>query len=146
MVASQRSSWGGRHHDQDRFLSLDVYLPVEQLQDSVCDIFGRLAMGYCIEGEDFYDAFLSYASDDDDAHNGWVQDFESYLREMVEAELRRTPDVDKEDARHFRVCRDETGFPQHGDLDGVIDEKVRYSAFLFVLLGKAYLKSKYCLQ
>jgi hypothetical protein len=103
-------------------------------------------MGYCIEGEGFYDAFLSYARDDDDAHNGWVQGFESYLRQMVEAELRRTPDVDKEDARHFRVCRDETGFPQHGDLDGVIDEKVQHSAFLFVFLGKAYLKSKYCLQ
>jgi hypothetical protein len=103
-------------------------------------------MGYCIEGENCHDVFLSYARDDNTAHNRWVEDFESYLKEKVEAEIRRIPHLDNVDAKKFSVCRDETGFPESGDLARVINEKVQQSQFLFVFLGKAYLKSKYCLS
>ena len=103
-------------------------------------------MGFCVNGSDCYDAFLSYASVDDVVHGGWVGDFERYLKKMVVAELKRADQVANADAEMFSVCRDKTGFPEGGDLHEVIDEKVRQSQFLFIFLGKGYLKSGYCLS
>jgi hypothetical protein len=102
-------------------------------------------MGFCVGGDDQYDAFLSYAHADNEAHNGWVGDFERYLKNTTIAELQRAEDVNNTDAAMFRVCRDQTGFPQGGPLNEIIDEKVRQAQFLFIFLGKGYLKSEYCL-
>jgi hypothetical protein len=102
-------------------------------------------MGFCIGGDDQYDAFLSYAHADNDAHNGWVGDFERYLKSTTVAQLQRAEEVNNADAELFRVCRDQTGFPQGGPLNEIIDEKVRQAQFLFIFLGTGYLKSEYCL-
>ena len=103
-------------------------------------------MGFCVDEADRYDVFLSYASADDTAHNGWVADFEQYLRQQVVAELRRQGQDYGDDPSRFAVCRDITGFPEGGDLAEVIDEKVRHSQFLFIFLGSGYLNSPWCLS
>jgi protein required for attachment to host cells len=103
-------------------------------------------MGFYVDGDNKYDAFLSYAHADNEAHNNWVTDFEQYLRKMVIAELKRSSEFRSDEAPRFNVCLDETSFPQGGDLDGAIKEKVRQSQYLFIFLGKGYLKSKWCLS
>jgi hypothetical protein len=102
-------------------------------------------MGFCVGGDDQYDAFLSYAHADNEAHNGWVGDFERYLKNTTIAQLQRAEEVNNADAGLFKVCRDQTGFPQGGPLNEIIDAKVRQAQFLFIFLGKGYLKSEYCL-
>ncbi|MFZ4700937.1 MAG: toll/interleukin-1 receptor domain-containing protein [Candidatus Methylumidiphilus sp.] len=102
-------------------------------------------MGFCTNGDDGYDAFLSYASADNDFHGNWVGNFEKHLKKVVIAGLRRANEVKDAEAEKFSVCRDETTFPESGNLYEVIEEKVRQSQFLFLFLGKGYLKSEYCL-
>lgn len=103
-------------------------------------------MGFCINGDDHFDVFLSYANADNIAHNLWVSDFERYLKEKVIAELSRQDDTCADRASFVRICRDETGFPESGNLAAVIDEKVRHSQFLFIFLGEGYLNSEWCLS
>lgn len=102
-------------------------------------------MGFCIAGSDQYDVFLSYAHADNILHVQWVRDFERHLRETLIAELGLADEVRHEDTLQLKVCRDQTGFPQGGDLRDVIDEKVRQSQFLFIFLGRGYLRSEWCL-
>jgi len=73
-------------------------------------------MGLCTKGDDGYDAFLSYASADNDFHGNWVGNFEKHLKKVVIAGLRRANEVGDVDAQKFSVCRDETGFPESGNL------------------------------
>lgn len=103
-------------------------------------------MGYCVDGEAWHDAFLSYSHVDDLVNNGWVTDFENYLRTMSIAELKRTDGIEQQTAAKLSICRDKTGFPQNGPLDETIEQNVRQTQFLFIFLGKGYLKSKYCLS
>jgi len=103
-------------------------------------------MGYCIDGKQQIDVFLSYARADDDRHNGWVSDFERYLTKTVRAELKRRSGAEQQRAEQFRVCRDETGFPAGGQLDEIVYERVRHSQYLFVFLGSGYLNSEWCLS
>ena len=103
-------------------------------------------MGFCVDGDDQYDVFLSYAHADDVVHNRWVGDFEQYLKETVIAELKCSDEVYSEDTSLFRICRDETGFPEGGELKEVIYKKVSQSQFLLIFLGKGYLKSSWCLS
>ena len=95
--------------------------------------------------EDGFDAFLSYARADDDANNGWVADFHWYLRKFVTAELRLDEAVRNEDAERLSICFDKASFPQSGPLAEAIEDYVLRSEFLFIFLGRGYLKSQYCL-
>ena len=103
-------------------------------------------MGYCFDGNNQFDVFLSYASADDEAHNRWVSDFERYLNEKVKAELKRSSDAEQARCDLFRVCRDQTGFPAAGALAHVIDDYIQHSQFLFIFLGSGYLASEWCLH
>jgi hypothetical protein len=103
-------------------------------------------MGFIAGGSDFYDAFLSYARADDAAHNGWVGDFERYLNKTLAAELARQDESCRDSASELAILRDKTGFPEGGDLEKIIDEKVRLSHFLFIFLGSDYLNSQFCLR
>jgi hypothetical protein len=103
-------------------------------------------MGYCIDGEDRFDVFLSYARVDDEAHNRFVSDFERYLTDKVRAELHRDPEADRDRSGLFSVCRDETGFPTSGSLSQVIEDYISHSRFLFIFLGSGYLSSQWCLS
>lgn len=101
-------------------------------------------MGFC-GADDEYDAFFSYARADDDANNGWVKQFHWYARKSVAAELRLDEAVANERADRLRLCFDKASFPQSGPLDEAIEDYVGKSEFLFLFLGRGYLKSQYCL-
>ncbi|MEA3410171.1 MAG: TIR domain-containing protein [Pseudomonadota bacterium] len=103
-------------------------------------------MGFCNDGDDHYDVFLSYSHDDDSRHNQWVSDFERYLKDKIVSQLRSTANAFRDQASAFRVCRDKTGFPVSGVLEAAIDEKVRHSHFLIIFLGRGYLNSTWCLS
>lgn len=103
-------------------------------------------MGFCLNGDEQYDAFLSYAHADNIANNRWIADFHKYMQEVVVAELARADCVTSDEAGRFKICRDETGFPDSGDLQDTITDYVLRSRFLFIFLGKGYLKSPYCLS
>ena len=79
-------------------------------------------MGFCIKGDNQYDTFLSYAHADNEFYDSWVGDFEKYLKGKTIAALQRSEAVNDFDARMFEICRDETGFPEGGRLDEIIDE------------------------
>jgi hypothetical protein len=100
-------------------------------------------MGFC--SPDGFDAFLSYARVDDEANNGWVAAFHWYVRRFVAAELRLDEAIRNEDADRLSICFDKGSFPQSGPLDEAIEDYVLKSEFLFIFLGRGYLKSQYCL-
>lgn len=101
-------------------------------------------MGFCVDGDDQYDVFFSYAHSDNEFHNQWISDFEEYLVIKVRAALERK--ADDKIADLFKVCRDETNFPQSGSVEATIDTKVRHSQILFIFLGEKYVKSEWCLS
>ena len=101
-------------------------------------------MGFCVDGDNQYDVFFSYAHSDNNFHNKWVSDFEEYLEDKVRAALERK--VDDKIAALFKVCRDETNFPESGNVEATIDKKVRQSQILFIFLGEKYVKSEWCLS
>jgi len=103
-------------------------------------------MGFCAGDDKGFDVFFSYSRDDDSYHNHWVSDFEKYLNDKVIAQLKRQGGAWRDDAQAFRICRDETGFPASGDLQAVIDDKVRSSHLLIIFLGQGYLNSTWCLS
>jgi hypothetical protein len=92
-----------------------------------------------------FDAFLSYARADDEANNGWVADFHWYLRRFVTAQLHQDEAVRNEDAARLDICFDKACFPQSGPLAEAIEDYVLRSEFLFIFLGRGYLRSQYCL-
>jgi TIR domain len=73
-----------------------------------------------------------------------VADFHWYLREFLTLELRLDETVDNDDASRLDI-RSGEAFPQGGPLNEALEDYVLKSEFLFIFLGRGYLRSQYCL-
>ncbi len=89
---------------------------------------------------DYYDAFLSYAHDDNILHDDAVRMFQRYFKPKFEAEFRLRASSE----RDADVFMDTNGLPANGDLTSEIKETIARAAFLIIFVGKSYPKSLWC--
>jgi hypothetical protein len=95
-------------------------------------------MGIIRQG--YYDAFLSYAHDDNILNGGPIPQFRSLLKMNFEAAMRqRVSSVSPAD-----IFMDQRGLPTNGDLTTEIEKAIGYSIFLFIFVGKSYPRSQWC--
>jgi hypothetical protein len=88
----------------------------------------------------FYDAFISYAHDDNVLHDDAVQVFERCLKPRFEAEFRLLTSTVGE----AEVFMDTLGLPANGDLSAEISDVLERTVFLIIFLGRAYPASAWC--
>jgi hypothetical protein len=88
----------------------------------------------------FYDAFISYAHDDNVLHDDAVQVFQRCLKPRFEAEFRLLASA----AGEAEVFMDTCGLPANGDLSAEINEALARTVFLVIFLGRAYPASAWC--
>lgn len=80
----------------------------------------------------YYDAFISYAHDDNVLHDDAVQVFQRFLKPRFEAEFRLLS-ASKGEAEVFM---DSSGLPANGDLTNEIQEALTRTVFLIILPGQ----------
>ena len=88
----------------------------------------------------YYDAFISYAHDDNVLHDDAVQVFQRYLKPRFEAEFRLLGPSKGE----AEVFMDTNGLPANGDLSDAIKEALKRTVFLIIFLGRSYPNSVWC--
>ncbi len=88
----------------------------------------------------FYDAFISYAHDDNVLHDDAVWMFYRYLKPRFEAEV-RLRDSSKREANIFI---DSNGLPANGDLSDELSLVIARTAYLIIFIGKSYPNSTWC--
>ncbi len=89
---------------------------------------------------EYYDAFISYAHDDNVLHDDAVQMFQRYFKPKFEAEFR----LRKLSGRDADIFMDTNGLPANGDLTSEIQEAIARTAFLIIFVGKSYPNSAWC--
>lgn len=88
----------------------------------------------------YYDAFISYAHDDNVLHDDSVRLFQRYFKPKLEAEFRlRAPSEKDAD-----IFMDANGLPANGDLTNEIQGALARTAFLIIFVGKSYSQSVWC--
>src|SRR5262245_66151894 len=96
---------------------------------------------------DHYDAFFSYAHDDNSFYDGWVHFFHKELEKKYGEFLRRKisdyPILRNVSEREPKFFIDQEGLPANGELVHELEESIENSEFLFVLVVIKYLDS-YC--
>lgn len=88
----------------------------------------------------YYDAFISYAHDDNVLHDDAVWMFYRYLKPRFEAEL-RLRDPAKSEAEIFI---DSNGLPANGDLSAELRQAIARTAYLIIFIGRSYPNSTWC--
>ena len=88
----------------------------------------------------YYDAFISYAHDDNVLHDDAVWMFYKYLKPRLEAEF-RLRDLSKGEAEIFI---DSNGLPANGDLSTELRQAIARTAYLIIFIGKSYPNSTWC--
>jgi hypothetical protein len=109
------------------------------------DESGGTIVGIIFPGEDFPDAFFSYAHDDNDLYDDYVSEFKESLLKKYRAQTRIA--LGKDYARGEQTPLffvDKEGLPAFGLIDPTLKFKVQKSIFLFIFVGQAYLLSAYC--
>jgi hypothetical protein len=101
-----------------------------------------------IINNDHYDAFFSYAHDDDSYHDGWVHDFHEELEkkygELLRKKISDYPILRKVSEREPKFFIDNNGLPANGELTHELEDAIKNSEFLFVFVGTKYLDSDWC--
>ena len=88
----------------------------------------------------YFDAFISYAHDDNVLHDDAVQVFQRYIKSRFEAEFRLLAPSSGE----AEIFMDVNGLPANGDLTNEIREALTRTAFLIIFLGRSYPNSAWC--
>ncbi len=84
------------------------------------------------------DVLLSYAHVDNDAPAGWVAEFVAHLQKWLDKELGRKD--------RCRLWWDERSLPRTATVSATIEQEVRNSAVLCVLLSTGYVESDWCAE
>jgi len=87
-----------------------------------------------------YDAFISYAHDDNVLHDDAVRIFQRYFKPRFSAEYRLKVSTHND----VEVFMDQYGLPANGDLTTEIQEAINHSTFLIIFIGKSYPNSDWC--
>jgi hypothetical protein len=88
----------------------------------------------------YYDAFISYAHDDNVLHDDAVRMFQRYFKLTFQAEFRLRERSD----RDVDIFMDISGLPANGDLTNEIQEAIARSVFLIIFVGRSYPQSVWC--
>lgn len=88
----------------------------------------------------YYDAFLSYARDDNILHDDAVRVFQRFLKSKFEAQYRLL----SQSPREAEIFMDVEGLPANGDLSSEIHQALDRAVFLVIFVGKAYPNSAWC--
>jgi hypothetical protein len=88
----------------------------------------------------YYDAFISYAHDDNVLHDDAVWMFYRYLKPRLEAEF-RLRDSSRSEAKIFI---DSNGLPANGDLSAELNDVIARTAYLIIFIGRSYPNSTWC--
>jgi len=89
-----------------------------------------------------WDIFCSYARLDNDLHHNWIKNFANDLKRRVQLLL--SDNGFKFDLDELGFFFDTEGMPANGPLAEELVEKIKASHFLFLFVGRHYLKSQWC--
>jgi hypothetical protein len=89
-----------------------------------------------------WDIFCSYARLDNDLHHNWIRNFASDLKRRVQVLL--SDNGYKFDLDEIGFFFDTEGMPANGPLAPQLIEKIKVSHFLFLFVGRNYLRSHWC--
>ncbi len=89
-----------------------------------------------------YDAFFSYARDDNVLNDDAVRLFRTYLKLKFEAEFGRRNKLPRE--IEAEIFMDDEGLPANGDLTDELKIAIEQSVFLVIFIGKWYPDSEWC--
>ena len=91
-----------------------------------------------------YDAFLSYAHDDNVLNDDVVWHFRDHPKRKLEAEIRRR--LTSHPRGDAEVYMDLEGLPSNGGLSKELGIAAQHSLFLIIFIGRSYPDSEWCGQ
>lgn len=100
-------------------------------------------MAFCDQSDDTFDIFFSYANDDNQLTNGFIDDFYHYFKKQLRLKLHYKTEGNYE---RLRIYFDKAGLPETGSLSKNLNETLQKTYYLFIFVGLAYFRSEWCLH